>query len=449
MGVTNEVNTYAQFPNLDQFKSKEREIFVSEHEFEKTLSLMITELDSLLDTSSGNASEIENQKSLVSAALNQLTSDVESTLHDLISRYISLIADESNKIAAAEERIYSRIQAVIQSINVNVQNRTITYDTVMSYKLRILDAVFKLFGTTSPYSDARKTNPKYNIGLNQKIVLRDVDEGQGFRSCSIALDPSIRQGEVIKLCSFDPITNGTDIPSFLAEVIFSGDLFAFRGIVSSTNKSQKGDRTVVFDADYFINQDLPFSIKTFYDKTNNKMVLALVYDNTNDNFTSIVKFDISVNLLVGENLEFAPNSTKMANAGLITFGVMASLNNLELSSQSGEKLVSQYNDNEEYLGSVNKQLYRVQTGTTVNVILSVPTGKSGDYALPNIYNENYANMIKVKVNGVYRTISNNAETDTHFYLSSGLLSIENVDGDVVITADGVVLNPVVEEEPGQ
>ena len=437
MAVTNEVNTYAQFPNLDQLTKQERSVFVSEHEFETALNLMVTELDNLLDTSSGNVSEIENQKNQVSAALNKLTSDIESTLHDLISRYISLIQDETNKVSAAEERIYSRIQQVIQSINVNVQNRTITYDTVMSYKLRILDAVYKLFGNVSPYSDSRKNDEKYFLKKGDIAVLRDVDEGVGFRSCSIALDPSIQQGEVIKLCSWEPIQNGTKIPTFLAEIIISGDLYAFRGYVSSSSKNQDGDRTVIFDADYFINQDLPFSIKTFYDKTNNKMVLALVYDNTNDNFTSIVKMDLSVNLLVGENLMFAPNSTKMANAGLITFGVNASLTNLEATAQNGNILVSQYNDKNEYIGSVNKSLYRVQTGTTVNIVLKVPTGKESEYALPNIYNDEYANLIKVKVNGVYRKISNTAETDTHFYLSSGLLSIENVDGEVVITANAV------------
>ena len=97
MAVTNEVNTYAQFPNLDQLTKQERSVFVSEHEFETALNLMVTELDNLLDSSSGNVSEIENQKNQVSAALNKLTSDIESTLHDLISRYIGLIQDETNK----------------------------------------------------------------------------------------------------------------------------------------------------------------------------------------------------------------------------------------------------------------------------------------------------------------------------------------------------------------
>jgi vacuolar-type H+-ATPase subunit H len=438
MGVTNEVNTYAQFPNLDQFSKQEREIFVSEHEFEATLNLMLTELNTLLDTNSGNVSEIENQKNQVSAALNKLSSDIESTLHELINRYNNLIADESNKVAAAEERIYSRIQSVIQSINVNIQNRTITYDTVMGYKLRILDAIYGLFGVTSPYSDERKNDERYSVKKDQFVELRDIDEGIGYRSCSVSLDPSIQQGEVIKLCSWEPIANGTNVPTFLAELIISGDLYAFKGRVSSSSKNAVGDRTVVFDADYFISQDLPFSIKAFYDRTNNKMVLALIYDSTNDNFTSIVKLDVSVNLLVGENLVFAPNCTKMANAGLITYGVTVNLENLEASDQSGEKIISQFNANNEYVGNATKALPRVQTGTTINIVLSAPTGKESEFGVPNIYSDELANYITVKVNGVYRTISLAPESDTHFYLSSGLLSIENVDGDVVIAAKAVV-----------
>lgn len=442
MGLENNtnINTYSQFPNLDQRTKAERDMFISEHEFERSLNSMLTELDGLLNTTSGNTSEIQRQKENVATELNNLIAITESTLHDLIKRYINLISDESNKVLAAEERIYSKIQSVIQSINVNIQNRTITYDVVMSYKLRILDAIYNLFGVKSPYSDERKNNKKYEVGLNETAVLREVDEGIGFRSTSINIDPSVQQGEVIKLCSWEPITNGTSIPAFLAEVIISGDLYAFRGIVSSSNKNKVGERTVVFDADYFINQDLPFSIKTFYDKTNNKMVLALVYDSTNNKFTSIIKFDLSINLLVGENLIFSPNCTKMANAGLLTFGVTVNSNDLECYDASGNKILSQFDDNNEYLGGVIKTLYRVQTGSTVNIVLGIPEGKGESYGIPNIYDNRYSNLISVKVNGIERTISNADGSDTHFYLSSNLLSIENVDGEVQIKISAVNLN---------
>lgn len=435
--MANNINTYSQFPNLDQLSKEERGMFVKEHEFEASLNTMVAELNSLLDTTSWNSSEIQNQKAKVNEALNILVGNIESSLHDLIKRYLLLISDETNKVQAAEERIYAKIHNVIQSINVNIQNRTITYDAVMGYKLRILNAAYKAFGSVSPYNDERQNDSKYSIQKNTIALLRDTDEGIRYRCCSLNLDPNIQQGEVIKICSWEPIKNNTDIPTFLAELIISGDLYAFKGIVSSTNKNANGDRTVIFDADYFINQDLPFSIKTFYDKTNNKMVLALVYDTTNDNFTSIVKLDIGVNLLVGNNLEFSPNCTKMTNAGLLTYSVTVNAENIEVSDTAGKTLISQYTDENEYIGGVKKLIYRLQTGSSVNIVLSIPKTKTTEYSLPNIYDTNYADNLKVTVNGIERKIYNDSTGNTHFYLSSGLLNIENVDGEVSVTAKAV------------
>lgn len=435
--ASNNINTYSQFPNLDQMSKEERGMFVKEHEFEASLNTMVSELNSLLDTTSGNSSEIQNQKSKVSEALNTLVGNIESSLHDLIKRYLLLISDENNKVQAAEERIYAKIQNVIQSINVNIQNRTITYDAVMGYKLRIMNAAYEAFGPVSPYDDSRKDSTEYSIQKNTVAFLRDTDEGIRYRCCSLNLDPSIQQGEVIKICSWDPINNRTDVPTFLAELIISGDLYAFKGIVSSTNKNVDGDRTVIFDADYFINQDLPFSIKAFYDKTNNKMVLALVYDTTEDNFTSIVKLDIGINLLVGSNLKFSPNCTKMTNAGLLTYGVNVTAENLEVSDTGGKNLISQYTDENEYVGQVKKLIYRVQTGSAINIVFSIPKTKTTEYSLPNIYNADYADRLVVSVNGIERKIYNDSTGDTHFYLSSGLLNIENIDGEVSITAKAV------------
>lgn len=435
--ANNNVNTYSQFPNLDQMSKEERGMFVKEHEFEASLNTMVSELNSLLDTTSGNSSEIQNQKARVNEALNTLVGNIESSLHDLIKRYLLLISDETNKVQAAEERIYAKIHNVIQSINVNIQNRTITYDAVMGYKLRIMNAAYKAFSPVSPYNDERQNKSEYSIQKNTIAFLRDTDEGIRYRCCSLNLDPSIQQGEVIKICSWEPIKNDTDIPTFLAELIISGDLYAFKGIVSSSNKNPNGDRTVVFDADYFINQDLPFSIKTFYDKINNKMVLALVYDTTDDNFTSIIKLDVGINLLVGNNLEFAPNCTKMSNAGLLTYGVTVDVENLEVSDTAGKTLISQYTDENSYIGSVKKLVYRVQTGSSINIVFNIPKTKTLEYSLPNIYNTDYSDRLVVKINGIERKIYNDSTGNTHFYLSSGLLNIENVDGEVSIIAKAV------------
>ena len=60
-----------------------------------------------------------------------------------------------------------------------------------------------------------------------------------------------------------------------------------------------------------------------YDKNRNKVAIALKYDDTEDKFTSIIKFDFSINLLVGTNLEFANESTCviMDGAGLNSYPV--------------------------------------------------------------------------------------------------------------------------------
>lgn len=441
MAVSNSnLNTYAQFPNLDQLSKEERGMFIKEHNFETSLSTMVAELNTLINSTGSSSSDIDAQKTKINTALNTLTGDIESTLHDLVKRYINLISDETTSVQAAKERIYAKIQNVIQSINVNIQNRTLTYDAVMGYKLRILDAIYDMYGTFSPYSDKRQGNSEYFLKMGNKYALRDIDEGIGYRSCSLSIDPSISQGEVIKICSWDSVDNGTDVPTFLAEVIISGDLYAFKGLVSSSNKNQNGDRTVIFDADYFVNQDLSFAIKVFYDKTNKKTVLGLVYDTTSDGFTSIIKLDFSINLLVGSNLDFAPNCTKMANAGILTFPVNVDLENLDCYNAAGETLVSQYDSDNNYIGSAKATVLRVQSGSSVTIKLAIPDKKDTEYTLPNIYTDEYLDYIVVKVNGVERTITNNDEGDTRFYLSSGLLVINNVDGIVNVVAKAAAIS---------
>lgn len=441
MAVSNSnLNTYAQFPNLDQLSKEERSMFIKEHEFETSLSTMVAELNTLINSTGSSSSDIDAQKNKINTALNTLTGDIESTLHDLVKRYINLISDETTSVQAAKERIYAKIQNVIQSINVNIQNRTLTYDAVTCYKLRILDAIYDMYGTFSPYSDKRQNNSKYFLKMGNKYALRDIDEGIGYRSCSLSIDPSISQGEVIKICSWDSVDNGTNVPTFLAEVIISGDLYAFKGLVSSSSKNQNGDRTVIFDADYFVNQDLPFAIKVFYDKTNKKTVLGLVYDTTSDGFTSIIKLDFSINLLVGSNLSFAPNCTKMANAGILTFSVNVDLENLDCFNAAGETLVNQYDSDNNYIGSIKSTIFKVQSGSSVTIKLSIPDKKDSEYTLPNIYTDKYLNYIIIKVNGVERTITNNDEGDTRFYLSSGLLVINNVDGIVNIVAKAAAIS---------
>lgn len=325
-------NTYAQFPNIDDLTSRERGMFIKEHEFQELLKQMLTELENLAGTSGDNSNEIDTAKELVTSALNDLQDKVTAFKVNVIQKYINNLVEDSDQVQAAFERLYSKIHEVIQGINVNIQNRTITYDVIVSYKIKILDSLNSLIGVSSPYQSGKTIDEEYSsnydVTRNDVAVhLRDVDDGAGFVTNSVLIDPNVEQTNVIKLFDFDPIAKSDkEVPSFLAEVIISGDLFAFKGYLKSTEKNNSGERIAVFDADYLINQDLPYSFKVLRNKTNGKIALALKFDETDDNFTSVVKFDISVNILVGTNLNFYKN-TLVTSVDLNTHNVNCSFDN--------------------------------------------------------------------------------------------------------------------------
>lgn len=392
----NNINSQAQFPNIDQLSSNERGMYMKEHEFEASLTTMISELDSLLDVSSSSESAIKNNSSKVQSELNVLIGRIESEIVSLVERYIEQIREEESQVEAAYERLYSKIYNIIQSVNVNIQNRTTTYDIVMSYKLRILDEIEAMFGKTSPYSDGRSisSDERYSIQIpNTLIRLRDVDEGIAWRSIPVIIDPNITQDKTVKICEFTPVRNNTFadagdnyIPTFLAEIIIAGDLFAFKGILKSVtqnrdarfNKAQ--NRSAIFVADYFINQDLPFSIKVLYDKNRNKVAVALKYDDTEDKFTSIIKFDFSINLLVGTNLDFANESTCVIMDG-------AGLNSYNVSIERGNSFIEigEYSPKVTHNGSVS---CFVTPGTNIDLESSFNSGATYiefRYTNPNGY----------------------------------------------------------------
>ena len=323
-------NTYAQFPNIDDLTSRERGMFIKEHEFQELLKQMLTELESLAGTSGDNSNEIDTAKDLVNSALNDLQDKVTAFKVNVIQRYINNLVEDSDQVQAAFERLYSKIHDVIQGINVNIQNRTITYDVIVSYKIKILDSLNALVGLSSPYQTGKTIGEnanKYDVTRNDIAVhLRDVDEGAGFITNSVLINPNVEQTDVIKLFDFDPVAKeNEEVPSFLAEVIISGDLFAFKGYLKSTVKDNSGERIAVFDADYLVNQDLPYSFKVLQNKTNGKIALALKFDETDDNFISVVKFDISINLLVGTNLKFY-EKTLISSVDLNTHSINCSFN---------------------------------------------------------------------------------------------------------------------------
>ena len=460
----NILNTQSQFPNIDQLNKSERGMFIKEHEFEVSLQTMVSELNSLLDTSSSSESAIESQSSKVQSELNVLVGRIESEIVSLVERYIEQIKDEIDQVEAAYERLYSKIYNIIQSINVNIQNRTTTYDIVMSYKLRILDEIEALFGKTSPYSDGRSRleNETYSVQSSDSLIrLRDVDEGIAWRSYPVIIDPNITQSKVVKICEFTPIANGKSIPAFLAEVIVSGDLFAFKGILKSVTQdrdarfSDEENRSAEFVADYFINQDLPFALKVLYDESRNKVAIALKYDETDDGFTSIIKFDFSINLLVGTGLEFTNESTCviMDGAGLHAYDVSIVAGNSAITVgdyptsvthggsiscyfESGAvvQIESEYIDDEElnpdnklYLKYENTNKYMVYKKYIKSIIINGSTVLEDDITVKNDFEtmestiiisnpENYA----TKGSTVTAAVSLNSR----FYVTGGYKTVE-------------------------
>ena len=414
MKTSNNVNTYAQFPNLDQLTKGERGMFLKEHEFQAKLDIILAELTALTDKSAGSSNEIETKKQLVTEKLSKLTSLIENELHDLVKAYVAEMGEDEREVTAAEERLDARLRAIIQVLNVNLQNRTVNYDVVVSYLTRVINAAHETFGIKNPYANGenKKEGEIYTVKRNALIQLRDVNENEEYQTVPVDIDPSIdMKKDSIKICSFTPIPTGVEgeLPAFLAEIIISGDLYAFKGLLSSASKNKlEGERAAIFEADYFINQDMPFAIKTLYDKKNNRIVLALTFDSKDEAFMSIVKFDFSINLLVGDNLHFSPNCTKINTIAQSTHTVRFNLINL---TSDGEHEV----------------VRKIRDGENVSIVLDDPVNNDEweyVYELPNL-DEN-PECIAVYTDGV-RTYN------YEWVQTSKLLMIKNISGPTSVT----------------
>lgn len=320
--ITDNINTNAMFPNLDQLSESSRGVYVSDHEFQQAVSEMIAELNRLLSSESGS-SVIASGKSKVSEAINRQLSEIE-TIRSAVEGpggYISQMETQLVEVQTAYERLLSKIRGDIESININVDNRTGVFDSIGSYGNRIMSKMDDKLSKSSPYKDGRSAvlepMDKYTVANPTHVALRETDNS-GYKMIPVIIQPNlldengrdVTQRVPIKICEFTPIQNGTSVPSFLAQIVISGDLFNFKGIMSSGNKDAK-TRGVNFDADYMVNQDLPFAIKTLYDAERNKVAIVFKFDETNDNFSSIVKFDFYIDLIVGSDLEFAEPGTQI------------------------------------------------------------------------------------------------------------------------------------------
>ena len=80
------------------------------------------------------------------------------------------------EVQAAFERLYSKIFTDIKSINVNIENRTQTFDSVESYQQRVKHALWKLLQISSAYKDGRADDVNGDDNVNVADMLKAARE---------------------------------------------------------------------------------------------------------------------------------------------------------------------------------------------------------------------------------------------------------------------------------
>jgi hypothetical protein len=300
-----EINKDMQTPGIDQIRPSGRSIYYKEHEFKPEYQIIIAELEALIDDSEGSSSIIVTKRKEIIEALSSHTGKMNDV--SMVSETkIRFILDELINVDSAYERLYRKILADIESINTNIRNRTQTYNVSSSYGTALKDWIYDRFGRKSPYAlgltDGGE-NDKWTIrNPNSSILLRDMDIGDRMITFPFVLDPNIAQDTYIKLFSFSPLQKTNGDPIFLAELIISGDLYTFKGYLKSEDIDRSGKRGAVFISDYAVSYEIPFSFRVAYDENINKVAFLFRYDNTPNKFTTVIKLDFSIHLLVGREL---------------------------------------------------------------------------------------------------------------------------------------------------
>jgi hypothetical protein len=311
--MSDEINENAQTPRISQITKTGREVYYKEHEFREELLKIIAELDALLDNSENSTSIIAiKQREII-----QLLSEQASAVSDLIlitENKIALILNELINVDSAHERLYQKILADILLINANIKNRTRVYDIAQAYNTSLKDYTYSRLAYKSPYKAGladRSENDKWTIRSPKSLVmLRDMDMGDRMVSFPFILDPEVTQDTPIKIFSFTPIKNTDNSPVFLSELIINGDLYAFKGYLKSEDIDRKGNRGAIFVSSYAISYELPFVFKVAYDEENNRVIFLFKYIENPSKFTSIIKLDISVHLLIGNGLSINNLNTR-------------------------------------------------------------------------------------------------------------------------------------------
>jgi hypothetical protein len=129
-----------------------------------------------------------------------------------------------------------------------------------------------------------------------------MDMGDRMVAFPFILDPAISQDTLVKIFSFTPLKDVNNNPVFLSELFINGDLYAFKGYLKSEDIDRKGSRGAVFVSNYAVSYELPFVFKVAYDDEKNEVMFLFKYIEQPTKFTSIIKLDISVHLLIGNEL---------------------------------------------------------------------------------------------------------------------------------------------------
>jgi hypothetical protein len=300
-----EINENMQTPGIDQIEKESRDIFYKEHEFKDKLASIIATLNGILDESENSESDIKRKKDEVGVALSSHTDGMNDVTLETQNK-INLILEELINVDSAHERLYQKILSDIKMINNDIENRIEIYDITSSYYNEIKNKVIELFGKKSPYKEGLIGGPKdeWTIKSPSSIVqMRDADPADRMVTFPIIIDPAMSQDKYIILTSFTPIKKASDdSPVFLSEIIISGNLYSFKGYLESADIDRAGKRGAVFYAEYGISFEIPFSFKAVYDEENNKVSILFKYDKKDNNFTSIIRLDFSIHLLVGSGL---------------------------------------------------------------------------------------------------------------------------------------------------
>jgi hypothetical protein len=310
--MSDQINN-SKTPGIDQLSKDARSIYYKEHEFERQLDMIKAEIDELTDNSEGTTSVLYLIYREVKNILETTHEDRKDEIVYYTLYYIKFIIQHLIEVDSAYERLYRKILADIEMININLRDRIVSYDIPSAYNTEMKTVLQNIFGKKSPYLEGKNDlslNDLWTVkSRNSVIMMRDMDMGNRMTTIPIVPDPSIPKEKYIKLFSFTPLLSDKGEPIYLGEIIIAGSFYAFKGYLKSEVLDHSGNRGAIFDAEYGISYDIPYSFKIIYDNENNKIIVLFKHEETAGKLVTVSKLDFSIQLLVGKNLVIEERNT--------------------------------------------------------------------------------------------------------------------------------------------